>query len=102
MSKDTTHIYDWLELPANNDAEIKVKEVLDFRTRAAYYQMKNTPPPYKIFCEYKGQKYRITGASRMGDVWLAEDFDREMGYDHRVAIDDCSNFSYEKIEDARD
>lgn len=91
-----THIYDWLEQESKTEAETIVRKVLDFRTRAAYYQMTNTPPPYKIFCEYQGKKYRITGASSMGDVWLAESLEREQGYDHRVDIDDCSNFSYEK------
>ena len=48
---------------------------------------------YKLYCIYEGVKYRVTGASRMGDVWLAKDFSREMGYDLRVDLDDCSEWS---------
>jgi hypothetical protein len=47
---------------------------------------------YKLFCTYKGKVYRVTGASRMGDVWLAEDFTRENGYDLRVDVEACSAF----------
>lgn len=48
---------------------------------------------YKLYCVYKDKKYRCTGASRLGDVWLTSDFDREMGYELRVDVDDCSNWT---------
>ena len=44
---------------------------------------------FKLFATYKGKRYRVTGASRLGDVWLAEDFTRDIGYDLRVPIDEC-------------
>jgi len=44
----------------------------------------------KLFCMYKGKKYRCIGASRLGDVWLTEHFEREFGYDLRVDVADCS------------
>ena len=47
---------------------------------------------HRLFCTYRGERYRVTGASRMGDVWLAEDFERVDGYDHRVDVDDCSDW----------
>jgi len=47
---------------------------------------------YRLFCNYKGKKYRCTGASRLGDAWLAKDFKREVGYDLRVDVDECSNW----------
>lgn len=47
----------------------------------------------KLFCQYKGKRYRCTGASRMGDVWLAEDFSRDSGYDLRVNVGECSDWS---------
>lgn len=46
----------------------------------------------RLYCDYKGAAYRCTGASRMGDVWLATDPERTTGYDLRVAVDDCSNW----------
>lgn len=49
--------------------------------------------PFKLFCDYKGEKYRVIGASRLGDVWLTSDFSKENGYEHRVCVDECSNWS---------
>jgi hypothetical protein len=51
--------------------------------------------PHKLFCTYLGHRYRCTGASRMGDVWLAKDFNRDMGYDLRVDLSECSNWGSE-------
>lgn len=48
---------------------------------------------YKLFCEYKGKKYRVTGCSRLGDIWLAENLERENGYDLRVDVAECSSWS---------
>ena len=48
---------------------------------------------YKLFCTYEGKRYRVTGASRLGDVWLAKDFNQESGYDLRVDIDKCSEWA---------
>lgn len=45
-----------------------------------------------LFCDYAGSRYRVTGASRFGDVWLHSDFKVDTGYEHRVAIDSCSNW----------
>ena len=47
---------------------------------------------FALFCTYKGNRYRVTGASRLGDIWLAEDHSREIGYDHRVVYTDCSDW----------
>lgn len=43
----------------------------------------------RLFCTYDGLRYRVTGASRFGDVWLAKDSDREVGYDLRVDVSAC-------------
>lgn len=48
--------------------------------------------PFRLFCDYEEKKYRVTGASRLGDVWLTEDFNRETGYELRVDIEKCSNW----------
>ena len=46
----------------------------------------------KLFCDHDGSRWRVTGASRLGDVWLAKDPNRDHGYDKRVQIDTCSNW----------
>jgi len=43
----------------------------------------------KLFCTFESKRYRVTGASRFGDVWLTSDFELEWGYEHRVAILEC-------------
>lgn len=48
---------------------------------------------HKLFCVYKGKKYKVTGASRLGDVWLAEDLTRRSGYDLRVLVKECGEWS---------
>jgi hypothetical protein len=50
---------------------------------------------YKLFCSYHGKRYRCTGASRLGDVWLSSDFQRKTGYEHRVDVDECSDWGAE-------
>lgn len=49
--------------------------------------------PYRLFCTHAGVRWRCTGASRMGDVWLAADPTQEHGYDERVNIATCSDWS---------
>lgn len=45
-----------------------------------------------LFCTYEGRRYRCTGASRLGDVWLAADFGRDCGYDLRVDVAKCEEW----------
>ena len=47
----------------------------------------------KLFASFKGDRYRVTGASRFGDVWITTNFDQEHGYEHRVSVKDLSNWS---------
>lgn len=41
---------------------------------------------YKLYCLYEGKRYRVTGASRMGDIWLTSDMKQEYGYELRVFV----------------
>jgi hypothetical protein len=49
--------------------------------------------PFKLFCDYEGRQYRCTGASRLGDIWLTSDFTRCTGYELRVDVAKCTNWS---------
>jgi hypothetical protein len=91
-----THIYEWLDDNEENKEVEKLWKYLDFRTRSVSWQYdnKNLEPKYSCICDYKGKEYKITGASRLGDVWLHNDLRAEHGYVARVDIDDCSNFKY--------
>ena len=56
---------------------------------------------HKLFCTYKDThgrgnaagRYRVTGASRLGDIWLSKDYGREIGYELRVNVADCHEWS---------
>lgn len=47
----------------------------------------------KLFCTFRGERWRCTGGSRLGDVWLTKDFDREVGYEMRVYPNNCCQWS---------
>jgi len=53
------------------------------------------PDPRKLFATYQGKRFRVTGCSRLGDVWLHSDFKEDTTYEHRVDVDDCSGWSPE-------
>lgn len=54
---------------------------------------------FKLFCSYNGERYQVTGASRLGDVWLASDPEQKTGYEKRVNINECSEWSNKMIKD---
>lgn len=47
----------------------------------------------KLFATYEGERYRVTGASRFGDVWLHSNPEVSTGYEHRVPLDKLINLS---------
>lgn len=52
----------------------------------------------KLFATYEGRRYRVTGCSRMGDVWLSADFERDVGYYLRVDVAKLSEWSPHAFE----
>jgi len=47
---------------------------------------------YELYCTYEGRTYRVTGASRFGDVFLQENLYTPNGYQHRVDLKQCSKW----------
>jgi hypothetical protein len=47
---------------------------------------------HPLFCTYEGKPWRVTGASRLGDVWLVADPIRDAGYDRRARVGLCSEW----------
>lgn len=47
----------------------------------------------RLYCTWSGSRWRVTGASRMGDVWLASNHERTDGYDKRVPVAECTDWS---------
>lgn len=42
---------------------------------------------FPLFVDHEGETYRVTGASRLGDIWLTTNFEQESGYEKRVDLD---------------
>ena len=87
-----THIDDWLDVPAVDEAERVAKEFLEHARRPAVEKDYDWLANHVLTCTYKSRRYRCTGASRLGDVWLARDKKRVHGYDLRIDIADCSDW----------
>lgn len=90
-----THIDDWIDSPrCKDDGERYAKFVFWYFRYPAWAKMAfhEWMKSHKLFCTYDGERFRCTGASRMGDVWLARDFERETGYDLRVDVAKCEQW----------
>lgn len=59
-----------------------------------YYNFDSLPwlENLRLFCDYEGARYRVVGASSMGDVWLTSKFQNTQ-YEQRVDVAKCSNWS---------
>lgn len=95
-----THIDDWIyENKNNQDPDITYAVAFLWITRLNAVSRNIIRPvteSLKLFCTYKdGKRYKVTGASRLGDVWLHTDFNADHGYTNRVDITDCTNWSKE-------
>lgn len=96
------HIDEWLDSPTlNNRGENYAKFVINYMRMPAWCQFafKEWTEQFKLFCRYQGKIYRVTGASRLGDLWLKElpknhkDDDLEQtGYNLRVDVAECSDW----------
>lgn len=45
-----------------------------------------------LFCTWQGKRFRVIGASRLGDVWLTSHFSATSGYQHRVDVEHCTEW----------
>ena len=88
------HVDDWLDTHQPRDeGERWAKEFLEHCRRPAASKDYPWLAANPLFCTYKGERWRVLGASRLGDVWLTKHFDRVNGYDIRPDVDECSQWS---------
>jgi hypothetical protein len=95
VSTKAQHVDVWLSTPTCSEAgEMYAKFVLDYMRKPAWFQIgaSRWMRAFPLFCTYAGSRWRVTGASRLGDVWLAHDPTREVGHDLRVGVTDCSEW----------
>lgn len=69
-----------------------LRAFLDRARMPAHGMLVKEPFP-KLFADYKGQRVRVTMASRLGDVGIRFEFDKEDGYAERVLVSQLTNFS---------
>ena len=53
--------------------------------RPAYHKVV-APNERKLFATYGTKRYRVTGCSRLGDVWLHANYNEDTSYEHRVDV----------------
>ena len=98
MMVTMTHIDDWMDRCRHieDEGEAFALFMFEYFRMPAWKQiaLRDIYKPFKLFCIYEDREYRVTGASRMGDVWLARDFERDTGYDLRVDVAKCSKWSH--------
>ena len=86
------HVDEWIESIGADDYAAWV--INHFRLPAILgHKFDKFMREHKLFCTYKGGRYRVTGASRMGDIYLAVDKNQPFGYDIRVYPDECVDWS---------
>jgi hypothetical protein len=87
------HVDDYIWCPFGAPNPYAQWMLMHFRLPAVQ-QMRWAPfiGAHRLFCSHEGKRYRVTGASRLGDVYLASDFDRDCGYDTRARVDACSQW----------
>lgn len=67
--------------------------IFEKHRRSAWDKLKE-PDNRKLFATYEGKRYRVTGCSRLGDVWLHSDLAYDgISYEERVDVDACSEWS---------
>lgn len=95
---DEDHVDVWLDTPCmdrDSSGEDYAKFFLEHKRMPAWKMNAFQPwmRQFKLFCRHQGNVYRVTGASRMGDIWLTSDYKQETGYEFRVLISTCSDWS---------
>jgi hypothetical protein len=94
-----THVDDWLDSPSYtaDEMECYAKFVLEHKRMPTFKQSMYADfmQQFQLYCIHEGKKYRVTGASRIGDIWLNINFNEDFGYTLRVDLAECSDWSKE-------
>ena len=91
------HVDDFIDDSFSQDNEKYARWVLMYYRLPAVMinDFKEFMKGHLLFCTWEGKRYRVNGASRLGDIWLTADYDHEYGYEHRVDLETCSNWGSE-------
>lgn len=94
----TTHIDDWIDdtwSRRKDKGETYAAFFFNLHRLPASHQecFREHIGQFKLFCTFEGKRWRVTGCSRMGDIWLQSDHSKDHGYDTRIFIDHCTQWS---------
>jgi hypothetical protein len=96
-SREPVHVDVWLEgaVRSRDPGKRYAAFFLHHARLSASAQLafKQFLPYLPLFCSYRGERFRCTGASRLGDVWLLRDHSRDHGFDLRVDVVECEGWS---------
>lgn len=82
------HVDDFIE---DSSSDKYAARWFDLFRRPALVKLRE-PNDAKLFATFQGKRYRVTGCSRLGDVWLHSDPDADTSYERRVDVDECSEW----------
>jgi len=85
------HVYDWLDEPSIDMAESDAKRWLEKFCAPAHEKDREWLDARTLTCDWRGNRYICSGASRMGDVWLKRKGSKD-SYDHRVDVEELSGW----------
>ena len=91
------HVDDFIDIPEHKDwGTHYAAHVLTMMRLPAVHQatFRKGIEGFPLFCTWKGLRYKVTGASRLGDIWLAKNPAQKTGYDQRVDVAECSEWSH--------
>lgn len=93
--EQTTHVDDWIDNTFAPEEQHYAQFFFHLHRLPALEKSKWAKwiAKFKLFCTHQGKRYRVTGCSRLGDVWLANNHSQDSGYDLRVNVDECSDWS---------
>lgn len=85
------HCDDYIEDPSQPEVLRKFLE----RARAPAHGLLLPDPFPTLYADLEGQTYRVTMASRLGDVGITKNFSKDIGYERRVWLEKLTNFRSE-------
>lgn len=95
-----THVDEFIDKVAcreikGDDSVLYAAWMLNYFRFPAYMSMmfSKITQRFHLFCLYKDKWYRVTGASRMGDIYLTEDMNRSHGYELRIDVGEVTMWS---------
>lgn len=92
------HIKDWIEERVYGKCPENEKYAVAFffikgMDAVSSFAVAPIMDQHKLFCMYEDERYRVTGCSTMGDVWINSNMNTDSGYTNRVSVEDCSEWS---------